>query len=148
MEDLPKILASFFALVACLLVGIITIVEGLSLLVIVMRSLLATILFALLGGGVGYLIVTQVSVSKNNSTAKEEINSVSKQTAAQQYSTTEEMDHPAEQNESNENKDEAAQEFEPLDLEEVDYDEQQELEELAEQDPEKLANMVETMQKE
>ncbi|ADL13124.1 hypothetical protein [Acetohalobium arabaticum] len=135
MDGLTKSLSIIFAAAVFLLVAIITVANGLSLVIIFKRSLLSSLLFGVLGGVIGYLVTNMTRINKQ----QQEVNAVSQETAAQQYA--------AQSQETGEDKT-AKDEFQPLDLEEIDYDEQQEVEELAEQDPEKLAKMVQNIQEE
>ncbi|MBM7623498.1 hypothetical protein [Sporohalobacter salinus] len=142
MDGLTKSLSIIFALVVFLLVAIITVANRLSLMIILKRSLLSSLLFGMLGAGIGYLVTNMTAKNRQSN----EINSVSKETAVQQYAAQNQKeieDKKQEENESQNN-----DEFQPLDLEEIDYDEQKEVEDLAKQDPEKLANMVQSIQEE
>lgn len=135
MDGLTKSLSIFFAAAVFLLVAVITVTNRLSLAVILKRSLLSSLLFGVLGGVIGYLVTNMIRIDKQ----QQEVNSVSQEIAAQQYA--------AQSQETREDKTDK-EEFQPLDLEEIDYDEQKEVEELAEQDPEKLAKMVQNIQEE
>lgn len=152
MEGLIKFLSTVFSGIAFILVAVVTIVNRLSLLVVLKRSLIAALVFGVLGGIIGYLLIyameTSDSQSGLESNKTEEMSSVSKQQAAQQYAeqgASEKLESEAEEKETNNESDD---EFEPLNLEEVDYDELEEAEELSDQDPEKLAQVMKGLQQE
>ncbi|SJZ64708.1 hypothetical protein [Selenihalanaerobacter shriftii] len=148
MNGLIKALSIIFSVIAFLLVAIITVTNQLNIIVIIKRSLLAAVFFGILGGLIGYILInlTKIDNSKsqqNNSEQREEIKAVSQQQAAQQY--------------ANQNQDQDSQgtdeesDFQPLNLEKIDYEEEEkdneveEIDQLADQDPEKLAEMVKSL---
>lgn len=153
LKGLIKLLSVMFAIVAFLLVAIVAIANRLLFLIIIKRSILAAIFFGVFGGLIGYLVMKSTTSDnlKNKDIAnqnqgqqevkpKQQMNSVSQQTAAQQYNQ-QNRDIEDEEREDN---------FQPLNLEEVDYQELEEVNELEEeeltgQDPEQLAQMIKNM---
>ena len=132
-----------FAVVALLLVLVVTVAAGLSIRVIISRSLLAAMIFGVLGGVMMYLLnefvfqgIYGISFEKE---AEAERKAVSQQTAAQQYDQQGKQESEEALNEENE------EDFQPLDLEEIEYEEREEIDQLAEEDPEKLAQLVKNM---
>ncbi|MCK8823527.1 hypothetical protein [Fuchsiella alkaliacetigena] len=136
-----------FAVVALLLVLVVTVATGLSLRVVISRSLLAAMFFGILGGALMYLLNRFVfqsidGISSENK-AEAERKAVSQQTAAQQYD--QQNNQETEEEALNESSQEKEEGFQPLDLEEIEYEEREEIDQLAEEDPEKLAQLVRNM---
>jgi hypothetical protein len=143
LDGLVKCLSCIFSLIAFLLVVIITIANGLSLFVIIKRGLLATLSFGIFGWLLGLLLIKLA----RNDDVKDKLNSVSEEQAAQQYANQNQNINQSQIN-NKEMNEEIEDEFQPLDLEEVDYDKLDELdssEELSDQDPEKLAEVVKSL---